>query len=41
MRWLLLLLLTGFAATCGQKGPLDPPPRFAQGATVMTIGHSE
>lgn len=30
-RWLLLLMLTGLAATCGQKGPLDPPPRFGEG----------
>lgn len=32
-RWLLLLMLTGLVATCGQKGPLDPPPRLGNGAT--------
>jgi predicted small lipoprotein YifL len=33
-RWLLLLMLTGLVATCGQKGPLDPPPRFGSGAAL-------
>ncbi|MEM1230358.1 MAG: lipoprotein [Pseudomonadota bacterium] len=28
-RWFLLLILTGLVATCGQKGPLEPPPRLA------------
>ena len=27
VRWLLLLVLVSWAATCGQKGPLELPER--------------
>ncbi len=36
-RWVLLLILTGCVATCGQKGPLEPPPRLASLVEPFTL----